>query len=152
MKYFSLFFMAFFIIELMVIIEVGSRIGALSTLLLLLISASAGCLMVRSRFRQIFQSAASLNVNNLSLLWLPLSGFLFLFPGFISDLMAFALLVPQVQEFIKKKVAPHLQPANSPEFDEAQNINPGRGGGRIIEGTFEVIEEPDSENSSDKKS
>lgn len=86
----------FFVLELAVIIEVGSSIGAVNTILVMFLMMVLGVFLIKLRFRQAMDGLRNGTVDT-SVFFLPLAGFLFLFPGFISDLLGLLLLIPQIQ-------------------------------------------------------
>ena len=83
----------FFVLELIVIIEVGSSIGALNTIFVMFLMMILGVVLIKMRFRQALEGLK----NGTSVFFLPLAGFLFLFPGFISDIIGLLLLIPRIQ-------------------------------------------------------
>ena len=86
----------FFVLELAVIIEVGSSIGAVNTILVMFLMMVLGVFLIKLRVRQAMDGLRNGTVDT-SVFSLPLAGFLFLFPGFISDLLGLLLLIPQIQ-------------------------------------------------------
>lgn len=86
----------FFVLELAVIIEVGSSIGAVNTILVMFLMMVLGVFLIKLRFRQAMDGLRNGTVDT-SVFFLPLAGFLFLFPGFISDLLGLLLLIPRIQ-------------------------------------------------------
>jgi UPF0716 protein FxsA len=66
-------------------------------------------------------------LGSLSLL---LAGFLFAFPGFVSDALGFALLVPTVRAFIKQKTVKPFAGQAAPRYPAGDDV---------IEGDFEVV-------------
>lgn len=91
-----LFLILFFILELVVIIQVGSSIGALNTIAVMFLIMLLGVVLIKMRFRQALEGLKNGNVDT-SVFFFPLAGFLFLFPGFISDILGLLLLIPRVQ-------------------------------------------------------
>ncbi|MGN1281555.1 MAG: FxsA family protein [Succinivibrio sp.] len=89
----------FFVLELATIIQVGTVIGALNTILLLLVFFAIGCSLLRRRFSMILRG----ELPGDGLLFVPVAGILFIFPGFISDVMALLLLLPPVQKLFAKR-------------------------------------------------
>lgn len=86
----------FFVLELIVIIEVGSSIGALNTIFVMFLMMILGVVLIKMRFRQALEGLKNGTVDT-SVFFLPLAGFLFLFPGFISDIIGLLLLIPRIQ-------------------------------------------------------
>ncbi len=89
------------VLELYVLITVGGRIGALNTIALVILSTMAGLALLRLRGARIlsrFQEEAARGCVPSSplmdTLGLMAAGWLFLFPGFVSDILALLLLIP----------------------------------------------------------
>ena len=97
---FLLALVVLFVLELIVIIKVGSHIGAFATLTVLFCFMVLGAVLVKLRFRQALLELQNNQIPSMHILWLPLSGFFFIFPGFISDIFAVMLLLPPVQKFL----------------------------------------------------
>ncbi|MCR5536037.1 MAG: FxsA family protein [Succinivibrio sp.] len=87
-------------LELVVLIEVGSAIGALSAVTLLFLGMLVGFTLVKMRFASVLKALQEGRENDLSLIFLPLAGFLFIFPGFISDVLGILLLIPACQGYV----------------------------------------------------
>jgi UPF0716 protein FxsA len=108
-----LFFALFIVVPLLEIyafIQVGSQIGALPTLALILLTALVGALLVRWQgLKVVMDARQSLARDELPVRaalhggLLLLSGFLLVTPGFVTDAAGFLLLVPQVRAFVAKR-------------------------------------------------
>ena len=90
------FIVILFFLQLFVLIQVGSYFGGFNTLLAVFFTTFVGVVLLKSRFKVLLSQLQS-GVFDIQLTFLPLAGFLFLFPGFISDILALLLLVPSVQ-------------------------------------------------------
>lgn len=97
-----------FCIELAVIVQVGSVIGPFMVIVLLFISAGYGVSLVRTQgLRTLMNMQQQLAVGEtpaqsmLEGLMLLLCGLLFIFPGFLTDILALVL----VQKFVRGKLA-----------------------------------------------
>lgn len=90
------FIVILFFLELFVLIQVGSYFGGFNTLLAVFFTTFVGVVLLKSRFKVLLSQLQS-GVFDIQLIFLPLAGFLFLFPGFISDVLALLLLIPSVQ-------------------------------------------------------
>lgn len=101
MRIFFLLFLVFPLAELALLIQVGSSIGVLATLLLLVISGLGGILLMRfAGFATALRARERLAMGQLperemlqGMLMVVAGGLLFL-PGFLSDIGALALLFP----------------------------------------------------------
>ena len=89
------------IIELFVLIKTGQVIGALDTVVLLILSAFVGATLVRrvgarvwSRFMQQLQAGKEPTKEIADGVCVVLAGALFIAPGLVSDVLALLLLFP----------------------------------------------------------
>ena len=94
-----------FFVEIWVLIKVGSAIGAVTTLVLMVVAAVLGAQLVRSqgimallKLQPRLQAGEVSPTELLQGIWLPVAGFLFIFPGFISDVLGLLLLQPAVRK------------------------------------------------------
>lgn len=92
---------AFFLLEIWVLIKVGSVIGGLPTLILMVLSTLLGGQLVRSQglatllnMQGQMMRREAVGRDLLQGVWLAVAGFLFIFPGFVSDVLALLLLQP----------------------------------------------------------
>ena len=94
-----------FFVEIWVLIKVGSAIGAVTTLVLMVVAAVLGAQLVRSqgimallKLQPQLQAGEVSPTELLQGIWLPVAGFLFIFPGFIGDVLGLLLLQPAVRK------------------------------------------------------
>lgn len=97
------------LVELWLLIVVGNQIGALATIVLVVITAIVGSQLARRQGMSVIQRIQATQargevpalpmVNGLALL---LAGFMLLTPGLITDGCGFALLVPRLREKIAR--------------------------------------------------
>ena len=97
-------FLAIPVIEIAVFIQVGGLIGLWPTLALILLSAVIGTLLVRSQGAQTLaalrRSLTEMSDPSESLAhgaMILFAGALLLTPGFVTDILGFALLIPRVR-------------------------------------------------------
>lgn len=143
------FFAIFIVIpllELMVFASVGEHIGLFTTLLLALLTAIIGGAIVKYQGVQtLFALRTSVDRGEMPLdkifdgFCLVAAGALLITPGFITDTIGFALLVPAFRSFLRHIVKNHTQWTVT---------SPHGGGGRarpndptIIEGEYENLDE-----------
>ncbi|HXH64925.1 MAG TPA: FxsA family protein [Mariprofundaceae bacterium] len=95
------------LIELYVLIEVGSRIGGAATILLCLATAAIGGWLVRVQGLQtLFTARRHMMAGQIPAesmahgLMLSLAGVLLLTPGFVTDIIGFLLLIPALRRVI----------------------------------------------------
>ncbi|HHC72340.1 MAG TPA: FxsA family protein [Thiotrichales bacterium] len=129
------------LVELYVLIQVGSEIGALPTIGLSIFTAVLGAWLVRmqgiSVLFRVQQSLARGEAPALEMLegaLLMMAGVSLLFPGFITDAMGFLLLVPPLRRRLILAVLRHSGTLKPPPGGP-----PGEGSGpriRVIEGDW----------------
>ncbi|BAO42967.1 FxsA family protein [Thiolapillus brandeum] len=95
------------LLELYVLIEVGSEIGALPTILLSIFTAILGAALVRlqgvSVLLRVQETLARGEAPALEMLEgavLMMAGVMLLFPGFITDVMGFLMLIPPLRRHL----------------------------------------------------
>ena len=104
------------IIEIVIFITVGSNIGIMNTIAIILITALAGIFLVRKKGIYLLFNAQ----NNLSQgimpteeikggIFLLISGLLLITPGFFTDCIGFAIFLKPVQNFIGLKAGDYFQ-------------------------------------------
>lgn len=101
MRFFLLLFITIPIVEMWVLIEVGSQIGALSTIFLVFLTATIGLALLRQqgvntllRVNQRMEQGELPAGEILEGVMLAVGGALLLTPGFITDAIGFACLLP----------------------------------------------------------
>ncbi len=95
------------VLEMWILIEVGSRIGALPTIALVVLTASIGLSLLKQQGLATILSArrkmdegaipASELVNGVMI---AVGGALLLTPGFVTDTFGFLLLIPQTRQWV----------------------------------------------------
>lgn len=101
----------FFLLELVVMIWVGTLIGAWTTVLLILLAATIGLLLIQKfgykTFKTVQQQWSSGQPPGHTILkgvLLSLGAVLLIFPGFISDIIGILLLIPYTRKIIQQMV------------------------------------------------
>jgi UPF0716 protein FxsA len=129
------------LLELYVLIEVGSEVGALTVIALLLAAAMAGGLLLRwqglslaQRARETLARGELPAVEMLEGMLVVIAGVLLILPGFLSDIAAIALLLPWIRNSLLRRYAASRKPA--PDTRE----EPRRP--QIIEGEFRREDDP----------
>jgi len=134
------------LVEIALFIQIGGWIGLWPTLLIVVLTAIAGTVMVRGQglavLRRIQASLDRLDNPTEPLAhgaMILLSGALLLTPGFFTDAVGFALLVPAVRERVfvalKSRVRVHAAQTRPAPHD--------RGPATVIDADFEEVD-PDS--------
>jgi len=134
---FLLLFIGIPLVELYFLIQVGSQIGALSTIGLSIFTALLGGALVRIQgFSVLMRVRDALGQNQVPALelldgaLLLLAGLVLLLPGFFTDTLGFLLLVPKLRRFLILRWFRILPGEPSPDRDTIQT------GPRVIEGEF----------------
>ncbi len=112
MRYLLLLFVVTPIIEMWLLIRVGGLIGALPTIALVLLTAMIGLALLKQqgfstlmRARLKMESGELPATEMLEGLFLAVGGALLLTPGFVTDAIGFACLLPGVRQLIVGSVA-----------------------------------------------
>lgn len=139
------------LVELAILIEVGSRIGAFPTIGLCLLTAVIGGTLVRAQGAEVLRTLRrQLDLGRLPVaeafhgVCLLVAGLLLLTPGFVTDAIGFLLLVPPVRSRIYETLRRRIEVEVGPgpfeperprvievEYEEIDDdLPPGRGWGR----------------------
>lgn len=155
MRVFFLLFLVFPLLELFVLIRVGSGIGALSTLMLVLAGGVIGLLCMRLaglttalKVRERMAQGEVPSTDMLNGLLMVVAGGLLFLPGFISDVVGLLGLLPITRRVLVKRIALHMthSAAQSQQFyahsrtytqQDSHTANPQNPQAQIIEGEFE---------------
>ena len=107
------------IVEIYLFIKIGSKIGAISTILLILSTAFIGLVYVRYEGFNTLKSAMGQLIKNEIPLFEIISGaalvigaFLLLLPGFLTDAFGFLLIFPVTRKIIFKRVSSKYKKKN----------------------------------------
>ncbi|MCQ4263774.1 membrane protein FxsA [Stutzerimonas stutzeri] len=146
MRIFFVLFLLFPLAELYVLIKVGGSIGALATILLLVLSGIAGILLLRLagfatawRARERLARGELPEREMLQGLMMAIGGGLLFLPGFISDVLALIVLFPPTRNFlfrqINRRIEAQMQRQRAFADDLQARSNPQRP--NVIEGEWE---------------
>ena len=104
-------FMLVPVIEMWILIEVGGWIGALPTIALVVLTATLGLSLLKRQGPSMLMSArrkineGSIPASELvSGVMIAVGGALLLTPGFVTDVIGFALLIPQARQWLLLKL------------------------------------------------
>lgn len=102
--------------EMWVLIEVGSRIGALPTIGLVLLTAVIGVALLRQQgFSTLMRAQQKMNEGQIPAkemgegIFLAVGGALLLTPGFITDFVGFCCLIPGLRQVLMGLILKRLQ-------------------------------------------
>ena len=99
------------VVEIWILIEVGGWIGALPTIALVVLTATVGLSLLKRQGLSTLMSArrkigeGSIPASELvSGVMIAVGGALLLTPGFVTDAIGFALLIPQTRQWLLLKL------------------------------------------------
>tara|TARA_B100000900_G_scaffold404490_1_gene412915 strand:+ start:38 stop:463 length:426 start_codon:yes stop_codon:yes gene_type:complete len=125
------------VIEIYLIIKIGSQIGALNTILLIFLTAIIGIYYAKYEGLNTIKSGFSQLIKNeipayeiISGATIAFAALLLIIPGFATDVIGFMLLIPLTRNLILGKLMKRFKKNNLKKKD-------------FIEGEFEDIEEND---------
>ncbi|EWC42946.1 membrane protein FxsA [Pseudomonas stutzeri] len=146
MRIFFVLFLLFPLAELYVLIKVGSSIGALATILLLVLSGIAGILLLRLagfatawRARERLARGELPEREMLQGLMMAIGGGLLFLPGFISDVLALIVLFPPTRNFLFRMINRRIEAQVRRQRAFADDLQARSGPQRpnVIEGEWE---------------
>ena len=104
------------IIEISIFITIGSNIGILNTIAIILVTAFVGIFLVRRQgIKLLFDAQKNLSQGIMPTeeikggIFLLVSGLLLITPGFFTDCIGFVVFLKPVQNFIEKKAKNYFQ-------------------------------------------
>ncbi len=133
-----LFFIAIPILEISLFIGVGSAIGTVATLLLVIVTAVVGVTLLRQQGQgTLLNARAALEAGEvpaqqlLEGVILLICGVLLLTPGFFTDLLGFAGLIPSIRRGVIRRFVSHQIGTHGVKAGTTSGP-----GGVVIEGEF----------------
>ena len=139
-------------VELLLLIHIGSRIGPLPTIAIILITGFLGASLTRTqglktltRYQQALAEGRLPHEEIMDGLMILVAGAVLLTPGFLTDIAGFLLLVPSIRTAVRKKLAGYLKTRIQVVGPDGAPMNPekpiehGTGGERVVKGR--VVEE-----------
>lgn len=145
-------FLAVPLIEIALFIQIGGLIGLWPTLLIVIVTAILGTFLVRSQgARELGRLRTSLNeledptgplVHGAMIL---VSGALLLTPGFFTDAVGFALLVPGIRTVVFNWLRARVKLQSFTVGGAGFEPRPRQSGDRVIDGEFTEISPEDRE-------
>lgn len=145
-----LLFIVMPVLELWLLIQVGGQIGALNTIGLVFLTAIIGTWLLRQQgLRTLFQAQEKMASGQMPAkemaegLCLAVGGALLLTPGFVTDAIGFACLIPGLRSALIGLVVKnmrvqtvHSQSFHGHSFQQGPGARPGQAGD-VIEGEWE---------------
>ena len=135
-----------FVLEILLLIQIGGYIGGLNVIFLMFAMMVIGAVIIKRCFKRVMEQLQQ-GVVDIKIIFLPLSGFLFLFPGFISDVLALLLLLPFVQSKCAKVYSSKSGSGTSFAFrsSTSDGFTDVLSKGRTIDGTATVVQDEKEE-------
>ena len=104
------------LVELYLLLQIGSVIGALNTILLVIFTGMLGAFLAQREGIRTLQTIQSLLAQGempgealLDALLILLAGFVLITPGILTDLLGFLLLVPGGRDHVRKWLRGYLE-------------------------------------------
>ena len=141
MRYLLLLFIVMPVVEMWLLITVGRQIGALPTIGLVLLTAVVGVALLRAQgFATLFRARQKMDIGELpamemaEAIVLAVCGALLLTPGFATDVLGFAGLIPPVRLWLAiRRLAVILSPpVRLAKKARARPLRGNSGGTRIM--------------------
>ena len=143
-----LIFIVLPLLELFVMIEVGSVIGAGWTVLLVVLTSVLGVALVRRQGRH---AMADLQASMEDLrdpgrpiahgALILLAGALLIVPGFLTDAAGAMLLIPPLRDWLLKRMGRRMVVVESVQWGMGPRRPDAGPGGRVIDAEYEVVED-----------
>ena len=140
MRFLLLLFIVMPVVEMWLLITVGSSIGAIYTLLLVLLTALMGiALLKRQGFATLWRGREKLQEGRVpaqemgEAMVLAVSGALLLTPGFITDAIGFAGLMPVLRQALVNRMLRKINISSHAEYGRASGAGHSASGD-IIDG------------------
>lgn len=135
-----------FVLEILLLIQIGGYIGGFNVIFLMFAMMVIGAVIIKRCFKRVMEQLQQ-GVVDIKIIFLPLSGFLFLFPGFISDILALLLLLPFVQSKCSKVYSSKSGSGTSFAFrsSTSDGFTDVFSKGRTIDGTATVVQDEKEE-------
>jgi UPF0716 protein FxsA len=140
-------FIAVPLLELWILIEVGSRIGTVPTIGLVVVTAILGASLARwqglsalERMRTMSQAGKIPAEPVFDGILILLAAALLLTPGILTDLIGFALLVPLTRRIIRAQIRKRIEVVEGPD-DRVGPERPSPGGrSKVIDQDGKIVE------------
>ena len=122
------------IIEIYLFIKIGSQIGAINTVLLILLTAFVGLIYVRYEGFNTLKSAISQLMKNEIPMFEIMSGaalvvgaFLLILPGFLTDILGLLFVIPITRKIFFKKITTNYKDSKKKiidgEYEDIDDLN-----------------------------
>jgi UPF0716 protein FxsA len=151
MRFLFILFIATPIVEMWVLITVGSHIGPVSAVLLVLLTALVGLSLLKQQgFATLWRGSQKLHEGELpaqeiaETMVLAISGVLLLVPGFVTDSLGFIGLIPILRQLFVSRILKNIRVVRShrkysPSNQKSDEFSPGE----TIEGDSWMVNKSD---------
>jgi UPF0716 protein FxsA len=143
MRFLVLFFLLLPVIEIVLLIKIGSEIGVLATLGWLLLMIIAGVTLLRvqgtaslRQARELMSAGQQPTAALAKGVFVSFAAVLLILPGFATDTIGFLLLLPPLQQLLVKRWMKNAQVSS--------HFYQGRAQGNLYEGESEAVNDADS--------
>lgn len=137
-RYFAFGLILLPIVEIAIFIKVGQTIGLFPTLALVVVAALLGGLLLRQQGLSVLgQMRSNMNAGQMpgraiaDAMMIGVAAVFLVLPGFLSDLVALALLLPPVRGWIYGALAKRVRVVDTTTTYRRHDPNAGRLGGTI---------------------
>ena len=127
-------------LEILIMIKIGQQVGALSTIALIFLTAIIGIYYARIEGLNTIKSGVMNLYNNKVPVYEMISGaaiafaaVLLIFPGFLTDVIGFLLIIPITRRILIKKISSRIH-------KNKKNTS------NVVEGDFEEAEQDDNDS------
>ncbi len=146
------------IVEIALFIEVGGYIGLWPTLATILVTAVVGAALVRRQgLATLAKAQAEVDAGRPPVrelfdgVCILIAGALLLTPGFMTDALGLALLVPGFRAVLGRRLMEVLKTRGTTTMHWQTHRTGGRGGGTVVDADFEdVTDRPPRQNGGDE--
>jgi len=135
------------LIEIYLFVKVGGSIGAWPTIALVILTALAGSIMLRMQGRTMLVRARDKIQRNeppvtdiIDGIGLLLAGVLLLTPGFLTDIVGYSMLLPQVRAALVARIWMHINLQGNLYRWGFGRSGSNKSGGSVIDGDFEHVD------------
>lgn len=143
MRFLVLFFLILPVIEIVLLIKIGSEIGVLATLSWLLLMIIAGVTLLRvqgtaslRQARELMSAGQQPTAALAKGVFVSFAAVLLILPGFATDMIGFLLLLPPLQQLLVKRWMKNAQ-VSSHFYQTGRQ-------GNLYEGESEAVNDADS--------
>lgn len=146
-------FIAVPLVELVFLLQVGSKIGLFPTITVIVVTGAIGATLTRrqgmqtlSRYQEALSQGRIPHQELLEGLLILIAGAVLLTPGFLTDAAGFLLLIPSIREAIRKRLTQKIMEkiGAQPDITASESKEPGStGAAKTVDIEAEIINPDD---------